>query len=167
MENDLDRGMALRAKLLSSDGYSFSTEVTADFGEKTYSFNMDCVVDTQGTVNFCVTAPEPISSITGKLNGQGGALTFDDAVLAFDLLANGRLSPVSAPWLLVHTLHEGYMVSAAELDSGVLLCVDDSYRDDALNLNIYLDEENLPTGAEVFCEGQRVLSMTVRNFVFL
>ena len=164
--DELDRGMALRAKLLSSNGYSFTTEVNADFGERSYAFGMDCKVDSAGTVNFSVTAPEAISGITGKLNGQGGALTFDDTALAFELLANGRFSPVSAPWLLVHTLHEGYMVSSAKLDTGVMLSIDDSYRDDALTLNIYLDDNDLPTGAEVFCEGEKILSMIVRNFIF-
>ena len=93
-------------------------------------------------------------------------MTFDDTALAFELLANGRLSPVSAPWLLVHTLHEGYIVSGTRLDSGMMLSINDSYRDDAMTLNIYLGDDDLPTGAEVFCNGERILSMTVGNFVF-
>lgn len=161
-----DRGMALRAKLLSSNGYSFTTEVNADFGDKTYTFGLDCQVDSQGSVGFTVIAPEGIAGITGKLSAQGGALTFDDTALAFEFLANGRLSPVSAPWLLVHTLHEGYIVSGTSLDSGMMLSINDSYRDDAMTVNIYLGDDDLPTGAEVFCEGQRILSMTVENFIF-
>ena len=158
--------MNLRAKLLASAGYSFTTEVNADFGDKTYTFGMDCQVDSQGGVSFCVTSPEVIAGISGKINGQGGALTFDGTALAFELLANGRLSPVSAPWLLVHTLHEGYMTSCAKLQSGVMLTIDDSYRDDALTLNVYLGEDDLPSGAEIFCDGTRILSMSVTNFVF-
>ena len=163
---ELDDAMAFRAKLLSSNGYSFTTEVMADFGETTYTFAMDCQVDSQGAVKFCVTTPDSIAGISGELNAQGGKLTFDDAALAFDLLADGKLSPVSAPWLLVHTLQEGYLTSCAKLQSGLMLCIDDSYRDDALTFNIYLDNSDLPTGAEVFCEGQRILSMTVENFAF-
>ena len=158
--------MALRAKLLSSNGYSFTTEVDADFGENTYTFGLDCQVDRQGNVIFQVNAPEAIAGITGKMSSQGGALTFDDTALAFELLANGRFSPVSAPWLLVHTLHEGYMVSSAKLDTGVMLSIDDSYRDDALSLHIFLDDDDLPTGAEVFCDGEKILSMSVKNFIF-
>ena len=163
----LDPGLQLRARLLSATGYSFSTQVNADFGENVYSFEMDCQVDSQGAVAFCVTAPESISGITGNLNGQGGELTFDGTALAFDLLADGRFSPVSAPWLLVHTLHEGFITSCADLLTGVMLTIDESFRDDALTLHIYLGADTLPSGAEVFCDGQRVLSMTVNNFVFL
>jgi hypothetical protein len=66
--------------------------------------------------------------------------------------------------VLVHTLRSGYILSCAELESGTMVSIDDSYENDALNLSVWLDSENLPTGAEVFWQGRRILSMTVKNF---
>lgn len=160
------QAMDLRAKLLSADGYSFDTEITADFGDKVYTFAMNCQADNGGNVTFTVTFPQTIAGISGEIDSNGGKLTFDDVALTFDLLANGRFSPVSAPWVLVHTLHYGYITSCAQTDKGVMISVNDSYEDDALNLSVYLGRDGLPVGAEIFCEGSRILSLAVNNFTF-
>lgn len=162
----LGQAMDLRSRLLSSGGYTFDTEITADFGDKVYTFAMNCRADNAGNVAFTVTAPDTIAGITGVMDAQGGKLTFDGTALAFELLADGRLSPVSAPWVLVHTLHFGYITSCAQTDSGLMVSVNDSYEDDALNLCVYLSEDGLPAGAEIFWNGSRILSLTVKNFTF-
>ena len=164
---ELDRTMALRAKLLAASGCSFDAVITADYGDKTCSFAVSCTSDGQGNVTFEVAEPESIAGITGTISGEGGKLTFDDTALAFELLAEGRLSPVSAPWVLVHTLHQGYLTACSETDSGLVLSINDRYEENALNLSVYLGDDDLPTGAEIFCEGSRILSLTVANFSFL
>ena len=45
---ELDRAMELRAKLLAASGCSFDTLITADFGDKTYTFAVECQSDGQG-----------------------------------------------------------------------------------------------------------------------
>ena len=159
--------MELRSRLLSSNGYSFSTEILADYGDKVYTFSMDCWATDDGNVSFTVCQPESIAGITGVISKHGGKLTFDDTALAFDLLADGQFSPVSAPWILVHTLHQGYISSCAELDEGWMVSMDDRYEEDALSLSVWLNRENLPAAAEIFWQGRRVLSLTVSNFSFL
>lgn len=165
--SELDRAMALRAKLLASQGYRFDTTVTADYGDKVYTFSMACQADNRGNMTFTVTEPESIASITGTISEQGGKLTFDDMALAFELLADGQVTPVSAPWILVHTLHDGYLTSCASDEDGLILSIDESYEDDALNVTIWLGEGDLPTAAEVLFKGKRILSLTVKNFSYL
>ena len=163
----LERGMQLRSRLVSSNGYTFDTQITADFGDKLYTFEMNCRADSAGDLTFTVTAPETIAGITGTISGQEGKLTFGDTALAFELLAEGRLSPVSAPWVLIHTLHQGYLTACSVTDSGLVLSINDRYEENALNLSVYLGNDDLPTGAEIFWEGSRILSLTVANFSFL
>ena len=163
----LERGMQLRSRLVSSNGYTFDTQITADFGDKLYTFEMNCRADSAGDLTFTVTAPETIAGITGTISGREGKLTFGDSALAFELLAEGRLSPVSAPWVLIHTLHQGYLTACSETDSGLVLSINDRYEENALNLSVYLGDDDLPTGAEIFWEGSRILSLTVANFSFL
>ena len=160
------QAMDLRARLLSSNGYTFDTEVTADFGDKVYTFAMNCRADNAGNVTFTVILPETIAGISGVIDSNGGKITFDDVALAFGLLADGRLTPVSAPWVLVHTLHYGYITACAQTDSGVMISINDSYEDEALNLSVYLGRDGLPAEAEIFWNGRRVLSLTIKNFTF-
>lgn len=162
---EMNRALALRGKLLKAAAWSFQTEITADFGEKTVSFTMDCTADDKGNVGFTVTAPESISGITGEISAQGGKLTFDGTALDFGLLADGRLSPVSTPWVLVSALRGGNITGAGTQDGQLVLNVNDSYEDDALTLDVTLDENDLPAQAEIFCQGKGIASMKLKNVV--
>lgn len=162
-EDALDRAMALRAKLLGSNSYTFRVTVTADYGDKTCSFGMDCQADGEDTVTFTVTEPEPIRDITGKLSGEGGKLTFDDQAVAFPLLADDQISPVSAPWIFVKTLRGGYVTSCGMEGGLVRVSIDDSYREDALHLDIWLDGEDLPVRAEIMYRDRRIVSMDIEG----
>lgn len=161
---EIERGMALRSRLLKAATCSFDTQITADYGDKTYQFSMACQGDDQGNLTFTVTAPETIAGITGKVTNQGGALTFDDVALQFDLMADDQVTPVSAPWILLKTLRSGYLTAAGTEEDQLHLTIDDSYEDDALTLDIWLDGEDVPIRAEILYDGRRILSLTVVNF---
>lgn len=159
----LDRAMEMRAELISSK-VRFDAEITADYGDKSYTFCMACSADTDGTLSFEVTEPKSIAGITGSISATGGKLTFDDVALAFELMADEQLSPVSAPWILMRTLRSGYLTSCNEEDGLLRLAIDDSYEEDALHLDIWLDAENRPQAADIYWQGRRLLSVTVSNF---
>ena len=162
---EMNRALALRTKLLQASTCTFNAEITADCGEDLYTFGMHCMADEKGEITFQVTKPDSISGITGTLSQQGGALTFDSTALQFELLADGRLSPVSAPWVLMQALRGGYITSAGTEDDQIRLSVNDSFDYDALNLDIWLDGENLPKRAEICCDGKRILTLSVENMV--
>lgn len=164
---EIERGMELRAKLLRASSCTFDAAVTADYGDMVYEFTMACQADDRGNVTFTVREPESISGITGTISSKGGQLTFDDTALAFDLMADGQVSPVSAPWLLLKTLRGGYLTAAGMEGDLLRLTIDDSYEDDALQLDIWLDGENLPARAEVLYGGRRILTLNVANFQIL
>lgn len=163
---ELQRGMELRAKLLSSS-CSFEAVITADYGDDVYLFTVGCQADSQGNLSFTVKQPDTISGITGSISATGGKLTFDETVLAFPLLAEGQLTPVSAPWILVRTLQGGYLRAAGMEDDLLRLTFDDSYEEDALQLDIWLDSANVPVKADVLYGGRRILSMSISEFQFL
>lgn len=164
---EIERGMALRARLLQASSCTFDAEITADYGDKIHTFSMACQTDEKGKLTFCVTAPETISGITGKLDEEGGKLTFDDVALHFDLLAEGLLSPVSAPWIFMKTLRSGYLTSAGMEEGQLRLSIDDSFEEDALHLDIWLDEQDIPVDADILYDGRRILSLKVRNFTIV
>ena len=162
-QEELERAMTLRAKLLASE-CSFDAKITADYGDKLYVFAMTCQGDSRGNLTFTVTEPESIAGITGVISQDGGKLTFDDTALAFPLMADDQLTPVSAPWIFLKTLRGGYLASANMEEELLHLTIDDSYEEDALQLDIWLDGQNLPVQSDILYDGRRILTVQVSNF---
>ncbi len=161
---ELERGIALRTKILGSPLCSFDADITADYGDKLHTFSMQCLADSRGTIRFTVTAPDSISGIQGSVDGAKGTLRFDDVALDFPLLADNQVTPVSAPWLLIKTLRGGCVTSAGAEKELARLSIDDSYDDDALHLDIWLDENDRPIKAEILYREHKILSLDVKNF---
>ena len=164
--DQMDRALALRARVQQMK-VSFDVDMTADYGNKTYDFSMSCQGDTEGTLSFTVTAPETIAGISGSIHKGTGKLTFDDQMLAFEMLSDDLLSPVCGPWTLLKALQSGYLTSCGQEGDTLRVTIDDSYKDKALHLDIWLDEGDIPKRCEIYWEGRRLLTMNVKNFVFM
>lgn len=164
---DLRRAMALRERLLASSGCKFDAVITADYGDSVYTFKMNCQTDRDGNLTFTVVDPETISGITGTISQQGGHLTFDGKALAFEMLADDQVTPVTAPWLFVRTLRGGYLAACGTDGENLRIRIDDSYEENALHLDVWLDGQDVPIRSEILWKGQRILSLDVRNFSYL
>ena len=162
--DELDRAMKLRANLLGCLGCSFDVTVTADYGDSYYTFVMNCQATGRGDLQFTVLQPESIAGITGEISSGEGKLTFDEVALHFPLLADDQVTPVSGPWILMKTLLGGYLTAANEEDDLLHLTIHDSYEEDALQMEIWLDGEDEPVNAEILYDGRRIVTMTVENF---
>ena len=162
-DGQLDRAMNLRAQMIAKT-VSFDAKIVADYGDEIYEFVMECAASVDGELRFTVREPQTIAGIGGTVSATGGKLTFDDTALAFELMADGQINPVSAPWVLVRTLRGGYLTSCCEEDGMLRVSIDDSYEDDALHLEIWLDETDTPKEAEIYWQGRRLLSISVSNF---
>lgn len=158
---DMDDALALRSAILQANACTFSINITADYGDKTYDFSMNCVADEKGNVTFTVTKPETIAGIKGSITADGGNLSFDDTFLSIPMLTDDQITPVSAPWILMRTLRGGYITSCAD----GRVTIDDSYADDALTLDITLNHENMPQVAEIYWKNRRILTLEVTSFV--
>ena len=161
---EMDRAMSLRSKLLGCMGCTFDVCITADYGDSTHQFAMTCQGDNQGNLTFTVTEPESISGISGTFAAGEGKLTFDDAALAFPLLADDQVTPVSGPWIFYKTLLGGNLTSCGDEGEFLRVTINDSYEDDALQLDTWLSGEDIPVRGEILYGGRRILSMDIRNF---
>ena len=167
-DSQMARVLDLRQQLLECNSCRFDAEVTADFGDKTYTFAMQCQGNADGTLRFTVDEPDTISGISGSLSAKGGKIIFDeDRAVAFPMLAEGEVTPVSGPWLLYNTLRSGYILSCGAEGEQLRVSLNDSYEEEALQVEVWLDREDRPVMAEVIWRGRRVLTICVENFQIL
>ena len=162
--DEMDRAMNLRATLLGSEGCDFTAHIVADYGDTLQEFTLYCEGTNEGNLGFRVEKPESISGITGRFRGEKGELTFEDVALTFPPLADGQVAPVSGPWILLKTLLGGYLTACGMEDDLLRLTIYDSYEEDALQMEIWLNDENLPVQAEIIYDGRRILTMEIENF---
>lgn len=164
---EMDKVLSLRQAVLKGNGCAFEAMITADYGDRLYTFTMNCVTDTAGNLKFEVLTPNSISGITGIVTEEDGKLTFDDKTLLFETIADEQITPVSAPWLFIHTLRSGYISACGTDGEGLHIQIDDSYADNALQMDIWTNESILPVRAEIVWSGRRILSIDVKEFVIL
>lgn len=162
----MERAASLREKFVTLDS-AFTLHIHANGASSISAFSLDCKTQEEGKVVFEVLAPEAISGVTGELSAVGGALTFDEMAVSFPMLAEGRVSPVSLPWLLTNTLRSGYLSTCGKDGEHLRLTIYDSYADNALQMDIWIDEEETPRQVEVIWKNRMILSATIENFRFL
>lgn len=166
-KNDpLDHAVAFREVLLGAEGCSFQADITADYGDTLHQFGMKCSADSVGNLKFEITQPESIAGIRGEISNEGGKITFDDKFVYFPLMTDDLLTPASAPWIFLKTLRGGYIRSVGWEEPFLRMTVDDSYADDALMLDIWMEEDRL-VRADILHDGKRILSLNVRSFSYL
>ena len=163
-EESLERMMGLRAELLGCTQCSFEATVTADYGDELHTFAMACTGKGNGDLEFTVTAPESIAGITGRFEGQRGMLTFDGFALEFPRLTEDQISPVSGPWILLRTLLGGYLTACGTEEELLHVTIHDSYEEDSLTLDVWLDDEDAPVRGEILHDGRRIVTMDIENF---
>lgn len=165
-EDSLHQAMELRQKVTDS-GCRFDTRITADYGDIQHPFSLRCQTDSEGNLTFSVLEPESIAGITGTISKSEGKLTFDDKAVVFKLLAEGQLSPVSGPWVMVKALRGGYLRSCCKEDDLFHLSIDESFEAQSMGLEIWFEESGYITYAEIFWQGRMLLSMDIENFVYV
>ena len=159
----MEAAMDLRSRCLGSGSITFEAEICADYITNVERFTLACAFDSSDTMSFTVMEPEDIAGIRGTVTGTEGTVRFDDTVLGFPLMADGRLSPVSGPWVLLGAISSGAILAAGQEGELVHVTIDDSYADNALTVDIWLEDGEVEE-AEIAWEGRRCLTMTVDDF---
>ena len=162
-----DRAVRLREALLAANTCSFDASVTAHYTDTAYQFQLSCAVDHNGALTFTVSSPETIQGISGKISSDTAALTFDDKVLVFPILADDRLTPVSAPWIFYSTLLSGYLTGCMESEDGLVISIDDSFLENPLHLQIHTGRNDIPVYAEVYYQENMVISLGISSFTLV
>ena len=162
-EPAMEAALDLRSRCLASPAVRFRAEIRADYITGFEEFTLDCETSPDGAVAFRVASPEEIADICGTVRQDEGTVEFDGAVLAYPLMAQGRLSPLSGPWVVMKAIRSGCIIAAGQEGELTRITIDDSYADNALTVDVWLEEGQV-IQAEVAWEGLRCLVMTFDDF---
>jgi hypothetical protein len=61
----------------------------------------------------------------------------------------------------------GYLTACTMEEDLLHLTINDSYEEDALQMEIWLNPEDAPIQAEIIYEGRRIVTMKIENFQIL
>ncbi|MBP3633111.1 MAG: hypothetical protein J6J43_00870 [Oscillospiraceae bacterium] len=164
-EGPTQTALDLRTKLMQAQTCGFTAQIRSDHGEKVYEFTADVRYSPEETV-VEITSPEELQGIRAKVTEDGAKLEYDGVELTFGTLANGKVSPMSAPWLLVQCWIGEYISHAGadgELERVTYLR---GYDDEEIMLDTWLNVDGIPAYAEVAYDGVRCLSIQIRDFQF-
>ena len=162
----LDRAVSLRNRLLQNQVCTFDAVITADYGNEIYTFRTKCKFNEDRSLSFEVVEPNTIAGISGNISAGNGIIRFSDTILAFPMLADGQITPVTAPWVIMNTLCSGYIQYCGDDNFGIRIGIHDSYLEEALMLDIWTDEEDLPVRGEILWDSNRILSVDIIDFCF-
>lgn len=167
VHHEMNDVISLRQSMLQGNSCEFSATITADYGDNIYNFVMKCTTDPDCNMRFEVVSPDTISGITGVITQSDGKLTFDEHELLFATVADGQLTPVTAPWVFMNALRSGYIRGCGKDGDGIHIQIDDSYADNAMQLEIWTDNACVPVRCEILWDGRRILSIDVADFKIL
>ena len=155
---DISPGLELRQKM-SKGSFSFRAHILADYEDRIYEFTTDCIWMPDEGLTFTLVAPETISGIHGNVSQTGGKILFDDQILLFDGLSQGNITPAIGPWLMMKAITGGYVRSVCE--NPVVISYDDSFQGEVLDLELTLNENNLPENCDIYLNSRRILSIRI------
>ena len=157
--------LTFRTALLEAGSCSFTAAVTADYGETTADFTLDCSFAPDTGASLTVTAPESIAGITAHVKDSAADVGFDDTQLGLGSLANGRLAPLAAPYVLGQSWAGGYIDSTGTEDGFLRTTYRLGYDKQELVVDTWFTEEPFtPQYAEISADGRLVLSIRLSNF---
>lgn len=90
---------------------NFTLALTADYGDFTRDFTLECHGDVAGEASLTVMSPEIAQGITATVGGEEANVSYSDTILAVESFETRPISPMAAPYLLTRAWSEGYIES--------------------------------------------------------
>ena len=115
--------LAVRGEYLAMEGCTAQASITADYGQRVYTYGMNISVEGAETA-LTLTAPGTVAGFTARLSGGDSTLEFDGVQVETGPLDGDGLTPVSAPSALLEAARSGYITACALEEDGALLRVD-------------------------------------------
>lgn len=103
-----EQALIIRGEYLKSVGCTAKLDVTADYGQRVYTYTVDVSLAGDETV-LTVAAPQELAGITARVKGTDSQLEYDGAVLETGALDDDGLTPLSAVPALLESARSGFI----------------------------------------------------------
>ena len=116
----------IRGEYLEMGGCTASLELTADYGQRVYTYGIGLNYAREGETILTITAPENIAGVTARILEGETALEYDGMRVETGPLDDSGMSPVDAVPVLMDYVQEGFIAECgmeAQGESEVLRVV--------------------------------------------
>ena len=168
-----EEALTIRGEYLAATGCRTRMDVTADYGQRVYTYTVDVVVDGEETL-LTVAAPDEVAGITARLTGTNSWLEYDGAVLETGPLDEDGLTALGAVPALLESARSGFMDSCVpeplgERDALRVLCRDPSVPSGQGRETILWFDRNTHelVQGEILVDGYRVILCEIEVFSLL
>ena len=144
---DNDLALELRSQFLAMTGYSGSMTMTADYGERVYSYSVDFNANEEDGLTLTLTAPEEVAGVTARIAAGETYLEYDGVQVETGPLNPAGLSPMDALPALLDAVRSGYIAEtnserAGERETLRLCCRDpEKQPGEGLETVLWFDKE--------------------------
>lgn len=159
----VQEALDFRTELMEAGACSFTAAVTADYGDRVYAFTMESRTTDLAT-ELEVVEPSSIAGICAQVDASGTEVLFDGAALEFGQLANGYVSPITVPWLLVQCWQQAYIDCSGPDGDLERVTYLRGYEEEQLAVDTWLDSAGVPVYAEIYYEGVRCITVEIEDF---
>lgn len=163
--------LSVRGAYLSMSGCSGTLEVTADYGQRVYTYGMALDWSRDGETVLELTSPEEVAGLRARLTEEGGALEYDGVSVETGPLTGEGLSPMEAPLALLDGVREGYLASTGletvdeREELHLVIRAPEGVPGTGTELEVWCDPE---TGAllrgEILSDGRTVVTCEFQSF---
>jgi outer membrane lipoprotein-sorting protein len=163
--------LALRGAYLEAEGCAAKLTLTADYGQRVYTYGAEVVV-TGGESVLTVTAPKELAGITARVTDGDSQLEYDGAVLETGPLSPDGLTPLSAVPVLLNSARSGFVDSCGMEPLGERECLRVLCRDpekpagQGREVALWFEPESQAlVQGEITVDGHRVIRCEFDSFI--
>lgn len=102
-----EAALDIRAKYIALTGCAGQMEVTADYGQRVYTYEIDFTYGQEEGLVLTVTAPENVAGVTARITDGKTSLEFDGVSVETGPLSGDGLSPIEGLPALLKYAREG------------------------------------------------------------
>lgn len=158
---------AIQSQYQDMESFSAQVQLTADYGQRVYTFDLTAEGDGGETV-LSLTQPDLVAGVTARMDGEDNVLEYDGLILETGPLDEEGLSPLSAVPVMLEAAGEGYITECLWAEENVLqVRLGDPERVSGQGREILLwfaADTGALTQGEIWSDGVRVIQCEYTDF---
>ncbi len=165
--------LTIRTEYLAMTACSGQVDITADYGQRVYSYSAQVSWEKEGDTLLTLTAPEEAAGLTARIRNGETWLEYDGISLETGPLTPEGLAPIDAIPALLTYVREGFMAECGEETLGeretVKICCRDPEEPagSGIEASLWLDwETHALLQGEISSDGYTVLRCVFHDFQF-